>query len=141
MPTNITLLTENGQMHRTGGLNWGANVLNHTRPYDSYIPIHIGTIRANPGLFYQKPNVQQVVNFHWDDGTIMQGLFEGNGSDGFPKQISSTPNKDTLGIYFRSRLGMPSNRRILLQDLINYGRTTVTIERIDDLNYQLDFSV
>ncbi|WP_282044393.1 restriction endonuclease PLD domain-containing protein [Winogradskyella flava] len=138
---DITLLTRDGLMHRTGGLNWGSNALNHTRPYDSYIPIHIGTIRSNPGLFYRKPAVQQVVNFHWDDGVVMQGLFEGNGPDGYPKQISSTPNKDILGRYFRGRLGLPITRRISLNNLISYGRTTVTIERIDDLNYSLDFSV
>jgi hypothetical protein len=142
----ITLLTATGQMHRTGGLNWGSNALNHTRPYDTYIPIHIGTIRANPGLFYPKPAVQQIINFHWDDGTIMQGLFEGNLPDiqtglVYPKQISSTPHKDTLGRYLRNRLGLPANRRIAMNDLINYGRTTVTIEKIDDLNYSLDFSV
>lgn len=141
MPTDITLLTANGKMHQTGGLNWGSNALNHTRPYDSYIPIHIKTIRENPGLFYRKPISQQIINFHWDDGVIMLGLFEGNGPDGFPKQISSYPNKDILGKYFRNRLGLPSNRRINLNDLLNYGRTTVTIERINDLNYKLDFSI
>lgn len=140
MPTDITLLTKTGNMHRAGGLNWGSNAQNHTRPYDSYIPIHIGTIRTNPGLFYPKPANQQVVNFHWDDGVIMQGLFEGNGPNGYPKQISSTPHKDTLGKYFRTRLGLPHNQRITMQDLQNYGRTTVTIERIDNLNYNLDFS-
>ncbi len=138
---NITLLTRDGKMHKTGGLNWGSNLLNHTRPYDSYIPVHIGTIRANPGLFYRKPVNQQVVKFQWDDGTEMEGLFEGNGPDGFPKQISSTPHKDTLGEYLRNRLGLPANRRIELDDLIAYGRTTVGIERIDDLNYRLDFSI
>lgn len=137
----ITLLTRNGQMHSAGGLNWGGNALNHTRPYDSYIPIHIGTIRANPGLFYPKPIVQQLINFHWDDGTVMQGLFEGNGPNNYPKQISSTPHKDILGRYFRTRLGLPITRRISIDDLINYGRTTVTIERIDNFNYTLDFSV
>ncbi len=142
----ITLLTSTGKMHRTGGLNWGSNALNHTRSYDSYIPIHIGTIRANPGLFYPKTDVQQVINFYWDDNVVMQGLFEGNLRDIqtgliYPKQISSTPHKDILGIYFRTRLGLLANRRIAMEDLVNYGRTTVTIERLDDLNYTLDFSV
>lgn len=137
----ITLLTEQGEMHNAAGLNWGSNALNHTRPYDSYIPIHINTINANPGLFYHKPAVQQIVTFQWDDGVVMEGLFEGNGTQGYPKQISSTPHKDTLGKYFRQRLGLPENRRISMEDLENYGRTTVTLERIDDLNYTLDFSV
>jgi len=137
----ITLLTKRGTMHRTGGLNWGSNALNHTRPYDSYIPIHIGVIRAYPGLIDIKPAVQITINFHWNDGNVMQGIFEGNGPDGFPKQISSRPSKNVLGIYIRNRLGFPNNRRISLQNLNNCGRTTVTIERIDATNYSLDFHV
>lgn len=138
---NFTLLTKKGEMHGTGGLNWGSNAINHTRPYDSYIPVHIADVRANPGLIDRKHPNQITINFHWDDGTIMQGIFEGNGSDGYPKQISSRPSKDVLGKYFRKRLGLPHNRRITLQDLVNYGRTTVTIIRIDVSNYSLDFHV
>ncbi|PRD56028.1 restriction endonuclease PLD domain-containing protein [Sphingobacterium gobiense] len=137
----LTLLTANGRMHSTGGLNWGSNALNHTRPYDSYIPIHIGFIRANPGLIDRKPPVQRILYFHWDDGTVMEVLFEGDGPDGYPKQIASAHHKDILGKYLRNRLGLPLNRRIEMADLISYGRTTVTIERIDALNYNVDFSV
>lgn len=143
---DITLLTTRGQIHRTAGLNWGSNTRNHTRPFDAYIPIHINTIRINPGLFSPKLPVQNMINFHWDDGVIMPGLFEGNLHDGrtgniYPKQISSHPHKDTMGRYFRQKLNIAFNQRITLQDLINYGRTTVTITRIDDSNYSLDFHV
>ncbi len=137
----LTLLTARGKMHTAGGLNWGSNALNHTRPYDSYIPIHIDFIKANPGLIDKKYVHQQIVNFHWDDGTDMEVLFEGNGSDGYPKQIASAHHKDILGKYFRRRLGLPANRRIEKEDLINYGRTTVTIQRVDASNYNVDFSV
>ncbi|WP_428657698.1 hypothetical protein [Runella sp.] len=143
---DITLLTKTGQVHGTAGLNWGSNLMNHTRPYDAYIPIHIRTIRNNPGLFSPKSPQQTVITFHWDDGVVMQGLFEGNLPDKitgnlYPKQISSHPHKDTLGIYFRNRLGLAPNHRINLGDLITYGRTTVTINRIDDTNYSLDFHI
>lgn len=143
---NITLLTTKGQVHTAGGLNWGSNPNNHTRPIDSYIPIHIGTIRRYPNLFTPKGTTQTVINFHWDDGTIMHGLFEGNLPDSttgliYPKQISSHPHKDTLGRYLRSRLGLATNTIITLQHLQNYGRTTVTIQRIDTTNYSLDFHV
>jgi hypothetical protein len=143
---DITLLTTKGQVHRTAGLNWGSNSRNHTRPIDAYIPIHIDTIRRNPGLFYPKLPQQTIINFHWDDGVVMQGLFEGNLPDArtgdiYPKQISSHPHKDILGKYFRSRLGLANNVLITLQDLQNYGRTTVTITRIDNNNYTLDFHV
>lgn len=136
----ITLLTKTGQIHKTGGLNWGSNALNHTRPYDSYIPVHIGAIRSNPGLFDKKPTPQVTISFTWDDGTVMQGIFEGNGPDGYPKQISSRPSKDILGKYLRDRLGLPHSRRISLLDLTKYGRTTITINRINATSYTLDFS-
>lgn len=143
---DITLLNTKGQVHRTAGLNWGSNLNNHTRPIDAYIPIHIATIRNNPGLFRPKTTRQIVINFHWDDGTVMQGLFEGNLPDSrsnqvFPKQLSSHPHKDTLGRYFRKRLGLANNAVITLQHLLDYGRTTVTIDRIDATNYSLDFHV
>ncbi len=60
----------------------------------------------------------------------MQGIFGGNGSDGYPKQLEFIPHKDILGRYFRN-MGLPNNRRISLEDLNNYGRTTVTLERIN----------
>lgn len=137
----ITLLTATGVMHQTGGLNWGSNALNHTRDYDSYIPIHIATIRDNPGLFDVKSPIQQIITFHWDDGVKMEVLFEGNGPNGYPKQISSAHHKDILGKYLRDRLGLPHTRRVSLQDLKNYGRTTITINRIDATNYEIDFHV
>jgi hypothetical protein len=143
---NITLLTATGQVHQIAGLNWGFNLQNHTRPVDAYIPIHINTIRTNPGLFRPKTARQSIINFHWDDGIVMQGLFEGNLPDArtglvYPKQISSHPHKDIMGRYFRRRLSIANNVRITLQDLQNYGRTTVTIDRIDASNYNLDFDI
>lgn len=137
----ITLLTKTGRIHNAAGLNWGSNALNHTRPYDSYIPIHIERIRSNPGLIDRKPAQQVTITFHWDDGTEMQGIFGGNGSDGYPKQLESRPHKDILGKYFRNRLSLPNNRRISLEDLNNYGRTTVTLERINATTYNINFSV
>lgn len=143
---DITLLTTMGLVHDTAGLNWGSNLRNHTRPYDAYIPIHIGTIRKYPNLFRPKLTRQTIINFRWDDGVIMQGLFEGNLTDVttgnlYPKQISSYQHKDIMGKYFRRRLGLANNIKITMQHLLNYGRTTVTIDRIDSRNYSLDFHV
>lgn len=141
----LTLLTTNHQIHQVGGLNWGYGLANHTRQFDAYIPIHIGTIRSNPGFFRPKTARQTILDFTWDDGTRMQGLFEGSQPDRltgliYPKQISSYPNKDILGRYFRRRLGVGNNRRITLQDLRNYGRSDVTITRINATHYNLDFA-
>lgn len=97
----LTLLTTKGQMHRNGGLNWGINLRNHTRRFDAYIPIHIGSIRRNPGFFPPAVAPNPILNFTWDDGTVMQGKFEGTQTDSrtgivYPKNLSSYPNKDFL---------------------------------------------
>lgn len=78
---DITLLSSNGKVHKKAGLNWGSNPNNHTTPIDAYIPIHIKTVRNNPGLFDKKGVNQTVITLHWDDGTNMDVLFEGNGAD------------------------------------------------------------
>jgi hypothetical protein len=134
---DITLLDVKGNVHRTGGLNWGTNLQNHTTPIDAYIPIHIGTVRQNPGLFDIKGPVQTVITLHWDDGVTMQVLFEGNSIGQYPKQISSTPNKNTLGACLRGRFGIPNNQIFTMNDLNQYGRTTVTIDRINATNYNM----
>ncbi len=142
----LTLLTTSGTIHHTAGLNWGSNPNNHTRPLDAYIPIHIGSIRKYHPLFAPKSPVQVVQTLTWDDGTVMQALFEGNITDSrtglvYPKQIGSTPNKNTMGQYFRGRLGVGPAHFITLQDLHNYGRTDVDITATGPNQYFVDFHV
>jgi len=141
----LSLLQDDGQIHQTAGLNWGSNSNNHTRRYDAYIPIKAADIRRNPDYYPPKQDLQSI-NLIWDDGVVMTGLLEGTYNDPndgleYPKQISSHPHKDTLGRYFRGRLGIIGNRPISKQDLINYGRTNVEITRIDETNYHLNFSI
>jgi len=146
MPT-LTLLTAKGTMHDTGGLNWGFNPRNHTRSFDAYIPLHIGTIRQNLDFFSPKiGRSKNILTFTWDDGTVMHGLFEGsmrNVRDGlrYPKQISTYPHKDQLGRYLRRRLGINVLRRVTIADLMDYGRTTIDIHRTGPNEYLLDFHI
>ena len=138
---NITLLDSNGNIHTTGGLNWGTNLQNHTTPIDAYIPIHVETVRQYPNLFDLKGPTPIIYTLHWDDDVIMSAKFEGNSVGEYPKQISSTPSKNILGAYLRSRFGIPNNQIFTMNDLIQYGRSTVTIERIDQTNYSMDLSI
>lgn len=142
-----------GQTHNGHGLNWGfadANV----RPNDACIPIRMEHIRKYPKLFpalqpdpeSRKGTLKEVIEFVWDDGVIMQGRLEGsqplpNSDIKFPKQIASFPHKDELGIYIRQRLNIPLGERVLREDLIKYGRDTVSISIIEEGVYYLDFSV
>ncbi|MGK9118044.1 hypothetical protein [Olivibacter jilunii] len=141
----FTLLTTKGQVHRTAGLNWGSNRNNHTTPYDSYIPIHLATIRANPNLVPPKGVHQQIITVTWDDDFVMQCLFEQNGCiiNGvlYPKAIASTPHKRDLGIYFRNRMNLPHSHFITLLDLQNYGRTDIDFAQTGPNQYSADFHV
>lgn len=84
------------------------------------------------------------VELIWDDGTSMIGLMEGqtvvNGVI-YPKQLSTSPQKNILGKYIRKRLGnLPIDCVIRKKDLQKYGRTHIDISKIGDGIYYLDFS-
>ncbi|MGJ1206396.1 hypothetical protein [Sphingobacterium lactis] len=126
----LTLLTSKGTMHHVGGLNWGANKKNHTRKLDAYIPLHKSTILSNLTLIKPKSATNNPIKVVWNCGTVMYCKFEGTVVDNrtgikYPKQISSYPNKDILGKFFRKRLNINSSRKITLQDLQSYGRTDI----------------
>lgn len=145
---------QTGQTQNGHGLNWGLANAN-VRPNDSCIPIRTEYIRRYPKLFPplqpnpdepRKGTLKEVIEFVWDDGLIMQGRLEGsqplpNNDLKFPKQIASFPHKDDLGKYIRERLGIPSEQRILREDLMNYGRDTISVSLIEEGVYYFDFSV
>lgn len=121
---------------------------------DACIPIRMEHIRKYPKLFpalqpdpeSRKGTLKEVIEFVWDDGVIMQGRLEGsqplpNSGIKLPKQIASFPHKDELGIYIRERLNIPLGKRVLREDLVKYGRDTISVSVIEEGVYYLDFSV
>ncbi len=142
-----------GETQPAHGLNWGfANA--HVRPNDSCIPLRMEHIKMYPKLFSplqpnpvsRKGTLNEVMEFVWDDGVVMQGRFEGsqpyrNRNLKFPKQIASFPHKDEMGIYIRNRLGVALGQRVLRRDLLNYGRDTISVSLIEEGIYYFDFSV
>jgi hypothetical protein len=153
----LTLLAAGGETHNAGGLNWGQNPNNHTTKSDAYIPIKKAHIQAFPTLF---PPVKEFpknfvkgqgrsqrhndsIEIIWDDGVIMRGLLEAwQPWDGikYPKQISSFPNKNELGLYLRKRLGLRPDQFVTKQHLEHYGRTNVAVNKIEEGLYYFDFS-
>ena len=75
-----------------------------------------------------------------DDGE----LFWGRTAQANRKSIQTPKvreqNNATLGRYFRKRLGVPLGNAVTKNDLIKYGRTDVTITKLDDDCFALDFS-
>ncbi|PEJ34202.1 NgoFVII family restriction endonuclease [Peribacillus butanolivorans] len=144
-----------GEVPLSSGLNWG-NSSAHTNPGDSYIPIRTAHIRNFPNLFPPKqtyPTNRSVGRPHrqndsieliWDDGTLMEALLEGshpvNGGE-YPKQLSSFPSKNTLGVYIRTRLGLTSTAIVTRADLDRYGRSDIEISLLQNGTYYVDFLV
>jgi len=152
---NMSLLDRYGDVPSASGLNWGHG-RGHVTPNDSYIAIRKEHLRRCPSLFPPKqefPNIRQngrlqrhndVIEIIWDDGYVMEGLLEGNQNENgliYPKQISSSPQKSIMGQYIRYRLEVPNGHFITRDDLINYGRTDITVSLIDEGIYSFDFSV
>ena len=151
-----SLLDRKGNVPEASGLNWGLSA-GHLTLGDAYIRISIEDLRTKPLLFPPKQGEgtrvkeggkatrrNDAVEFIWDDGRVMEGLLEGTQTvDGieYPKQICSSPRKNTLGIYLRERLGVELDHLITIDDLRKYGRTTIDISLQGDGVYYLDFSI
>ena len=146
-----------GEVPLKSGLNWGNSENGHTKLGDSYIPIRSSHIRSYPNLFPPKQNVptnmsvtggkanrqNDSIELIWDDGTLMEALLEGSQNiDGnsYPKQLSSFPSKNTLGVYIRKRLGLAINSVVTTQDLENYGKSKILIQYLQEGTYYIDFS-
>ncbi len=111
------------------GLNWGQR--EGREPNQAYIPIPSTIYRTD---FFPDRGIPFMV--YTDDGFILDCVTaQDNG-----KALETYLNNSELGLYFRRRLGMESGKKVLLKDLDNYGRRDVTICKIDDENYFLDFS-
>lgn len=160
-------LSSGGKVQAKSGLNWGFQS-GHGAEGDAYIAVYKETLRKSPKLFpafdpkYENEHSKKArqsppIELIWDDGTIMSASLEGkqtlNGVD-YPKQISSysptqpflpdgtkISKKSILGRYLRNRLGVSVTHQITMKDLVNYGRTTITLSLIEEGVYYADFSV
>lgn len=151
---------DSGQVQAMSGLNWGFANGNVT-PNDAYVPIRTKHIRSFPRLFQpiffnpaeghrSRSKSKEAVEIIWDDGVIMRALFEGSQPvDGgtYPKQISSLPNKNVLGLYVRNRLKMSpvsihrKSHEMITRDILErYGRSSIAINLIQPGVYSADFS-
>ena len=154
----LSLLDRSGNVPAGSGINWGFAPNGHNKPGDAYIKISTKAIRNRPNIFSPKQRTNSIfipegrpqqrqnddVELIWDDGTVMRGLLEGSQIiDGnvYPKQISSFPEKNILGLYLRNRLGLTTlNRAVTIDDFNRYGRHTIEISRQNEGVYYLNFA-
>lgn len=150
----MTLLDPStNETHGGHGLNWGHSEGSHVNIDDANIPIRSNHVNNYPHFFPQKQSApsedseggrpqrhNDPIEIIWDDNTLMRGLLEGNRKN-FPKQISSFPQKNIIGIYFRERLGLNRGEFITKRHLESYGRTDISVSLVEEGIYYFDFSV
>lgn len=154
-------------VHEKDGLNWGNGPHSSKSPnMEAIIPIRKlqienhpllipfnGTVGSGSGGKIQR--MQNPIDVIWDDSTTMKMIFQQSGVEippkgkrtsnttyrQYPKALTANSGGEELGIYFRSRLGLPPNAVVTYEDLRKYGRDYVTLTLTAAGNYELDFSV
>ena len=131
----LSLLDKHTQdVHKVSGLNWGQRPGREPNQACLPIPRNVGS----SGFF---PPKKQIFTLMTDDGFVMQCVSQGNReSDPIPKQFTTTNNNSEIGRYFRRRLGLKEGSFVTKEDLNRYGRDFVTIYKLDDGTYYMDFS-
>ncbi len=118
------------ETHRASGLNWGQR--DGREPNQAYIPVP--ALIARSGFFPDRAHHFTLIT---DDDFSIDCVIAQDGD----KAIHSTKNNSILGIYFRERIGVQLGGFVHKVNLESYGRTDVTIKKIDDETYFMDFSI
>ena len=143
-------------IQNAAGLNWGHGQ-GHNAKDCGELRLRASLVSAIPGLFPNNGininlgrgqsfrNVAENAEILFDDGFIMDASFEGEGGSAgngerYYKQLTSFPNKNIFGTYFRKRLGLGRFDKITDQDFRNYGRDYIRLELMGDGIYYADFS-
>ena len=126
----VSLLQSNGEIHKSSGLNWGKR--EGREPNQAYIALQADIWRSD---FF--PPVGQHFTVRTDDKKIL--VFTRAQQNG--KALHTPSNNSLMGEYFRNRLGLANGSFVEKEDVINYGRTTIDFYKIDEEQYQMDFSV
>lgn len=126
------LLSNDTAIHERSGLNWGQRP--GREPNQAYIPVSSSIHQLDPNFF---PPLEQEFNMITDDGQqLMCVMAQAN-----RKAIHTHENNSIMGRYFRGRIGVPLGARVDAMDVVNYGRTSVRIYKIDDETYFMDFGI
>ncbi|WP_330948740.1 restriction endonuclease PLD domain-containing protein [Virgibacillus sp. MG-45] len=129
----LSLLTKSGEeIHERGGLNWGQR--EGREPNQAYIPVPVSINRDKENFF---PPFKHTFTLLTDDGEQMSCIMAQDNR----KAIQTTDSNSILGRYFRQRLNIPLGSKVNMTDLEKYGRTHVTIYKLNNETYFMDFGV
>ncbi|WP_456289292.1 NgoFVII family restriction endonuclease [Paenibacillus sp. AK002] len=132
-PSVVLRLTQkkDGQVHGRSALNWGQR--EGREPNQAYIPISSDIHRDNPDFF---PDLAVEFTIITDDGESFVCTVAQQGR----KAIHTNHDNSILGKYFRRRLGVPLGEKVEKAHLDQYGRDSITIYKMNDDTYYMDFS-
>lgn len=120
-----------GRVHERSGLNWGQR--SGREPNQAYIPIPSRVHAQNPGFFPDRGIEFTMIT---DDGESFICVVAQDNN----KAIETSRDNSILGRYFRRRLGLPYGTKITNKHIESYGRNYVTIYKVDEGTYFMDFS-
>jgi hypothetical protein len=128
----ISFLDRRGNVPQRSGLNWGQRPEVRREPNQAYLSLK-GDSR-NEGFL---PILGDTFTLVTDDNHTMDCVVAQDGR----KAIHSTLNNSEIGRYIRTRIGVPLGNPVSLDDLVRYGRTDFTIEKLDEETFFLDLRV
>lgn len=130
----VSLLTNQGNVQRRVGLNWGQRPgRDHNQ---AYIQLPPPVYRSD--FFPERPDHFTILTD--DSKSLICVRAEKLNQHPAGCAIHSIPNS-RMGEYFRNRLSVASGAFITAGDLQHYGRTDVVFYKLDNENYYMDFSV
>lgn len=125
----VDLIDSKGEVQY--GLNWGQR--DGRNPDQAYIQLSADVYKSD---FFPSKGKYFVVRT--DDGqTIIMTRAQKTG-DG--TAIQTPDDNSILGKYIRKRLGLQEGTPITAADIAAYGRDNIVITKIDNLNYEMNFS-
>lgn len=127
----ISLLSRDGSLAGSSGLNWGFRANGQKRDLnEAYLSIRTD---ANKEGFL--PDKKFTFTLVTDDNMTMDCTVQQDGR----KAVSTTTNSE-LGLYFRRRLNLPPDTKVLKKHLLDYGRTDFLLSKLNEETFYLDFS-
>ncbi len=127
----LPLADHRGEVPKASGLNWGQR--EKRDPDEAYISIPREIHRSRPG-FFPKHGVR--FTLHTDDGEELVCVV----AQDEDKAIETADGNSILGRYFRRRLGLQTGERVEGAHLHRYGRFDVSITRVGESDYWLEFA-
>ena len=121
--------SRSSETHKKSGLNWGHR--DHRNRNEAYLPV--------PKKIYETgffPPIGDRFIVQTDDRKTMIFVRAQQGG----KALETPESNSIIGEYMRRRLNLKSGEYVTREHLELYGRTDVTMIRIDEETYFLDFS-